>query len=73
EESYKKHCEKFGNTHYRLSTDTFYMVYKKLGFSQGYPHGAIINKKGQIIKKYKAYYSNGQERIKNILIEEAAK
>lgn len=73
EESYKKHCEKFGNTHYRLSTDTFYMVYKKLGFSQGYPHGAIINKKGQIIKKYKAYYSNGQERIKNILLEEAAK
>lgn len=73
EESYKKHCEKFGNTHYRLSTDTFYMVYKKLGFSQGYPHGAIINKKGQIVKKYEAYRSNGTPIIKAVLLEEAAK
>lgn len=73
EESYKKHCEKFGNTHYRLSTDTFYMVYKKLGFSQGYPHGAIINKKGQIVKKYRAFRSNGTPIIKAILLEEAAK
>lgn len=73
EESYKKHCEKFGNTHYRLSTDTFYMVYKKLGFSQGYPHGVIINKKGQIVKKYESYRSNGTPIIKAVLLEEAAK
>lgn len=73
EESYKKHCEKFGNTHYRLSTDTFYMVYMKLGFSQGYPHGAIINKKGQIVKKYRAFRSNGTQIIKAVLLEEAAR
>ena len=73
EESYKKYCEKFGNTNYRLSTDTFYMVYKKLEFSQGYPHGVIINKKGQIVKKYRAYRSNGTPIIKAILLEEAAK
>lgn len=73
EESYKKHCEKFGNTHYRLSTNTFYMVYRKLGFSQGYPYGAIINKKGQIVKKYEGGRSNGTPIIKAVLLEEAAK
>lgn len=73
EEVYKKHCEKYGNTNYRLSTDTFFMVYRKLGFSQGYPQGAFINKKGQIIKKYEGYYSNCKERIKSVLLEEAAK
>ena len=73
EESFKKQSEKWGNTNYRLSTDTFYMVYTKLNFSQGYPHGVIINKKGQIVKKYRAYRSNGTQIIKSILLEEAAK
>lgn len=73
EESFKKQSEKWGNTNYRLSTDTFYMVYTKLSFSHGYPHGVIINKKGQIVKKYSAYRSNGIPIIKSILLEEAAK
>ena len=73
EESFKKQSEKWGNTNYRLSTDTFYMVYTKLNFSQGYPHGAIINKKGQIVKKYRAYRSNGTPIIKSVLLEEAMK
>ena len=73
EESFKKQSEKWGNTNYRLSSDTFYMVYKKLNFSQGYPQGAIINKKGQIVKRYSGYSSNGTQIIKSILLEEAAK
>ncbi len=73
EEVYKKQCEKYGNTNYRLSIDTFFMVYRKLGFSQGYPQGAFINKKGQIIKKYGGYYSEGAKIIKRVLTEEAAK
>ncbi len=73
EEVYKRQCEKYGNTNYRLSTDTFFMVYRKLGFSQGYPQGAFINKKGQIIKKYGGYYSEGAKIIKRVLSEEAAK
>jgi|GEM_PF-6174923 len=73
EESFKKQSEKWGNTNYRLSTDTFYMVYTKLNFSHGYPHGVIINKKGQIVKKYEAYRSNGTPIIKAVLLEEAAK
>ena len=73
EETFKRQSEKWGNINYRLSTDTFYMVYKKLNFSQGYPQGAIINKKGQVVKKYRGYHSNGTPIIKSILLEEAAK
>ena len=73
EESFKKQSEKWGNTNYRLSTNTFYMVYTKLNFSRGYPHGVIINKKGQIVKKYSAYRTNGTPIIKSVLLEEAMK
>ena len=73
EEPFKKQSEKWGNTNYRLSTDTFYMMYTKLNFSQGYPHGVIIDKKGQIVKKYRGYRSNGTPIIKSVLLEEAMK
>ena len=71
-EVFEKQSEKWSNTNYRLNFPIFSMIYGKLGFS-GYPNNVIINKKGQIIKKYKGYYSRGTEIIKGILTEEAAK
>ncbi|MBR5644986.1 MAG: TlpA family protein disulfide reductase [Salinivirgaceae bacterium] len=73
EETFKKQSEKWGNTNYRLSTDTFYMVYTKFNFSRGYPHGVIINKKGQIVKKYSSFRIDGTPIIKSVLLEEAMK
>ena len=71
-EVFEKQSEKWGNTNYRLDYHIFDMIYRKLGFS-GYPHNVIINKKGQIIKKYGGYYSKGTEILKGVLTEEAAK
>ena len=72
EDVYKKQSEKWGNTNYRLDEFSFRMIYGKLGF-EGYPCSVIINKKGQIIKKYEGYSSRGKETHKKVLLEEAMK
>jgi len=39
----------------------------------GITTGLIVNKKGQIVKKYRAFRSNGTQIIKAVLLEEAAR
>ena len=73
EEVYKKQSEKWGNTNYRLDGLAYDMLLNQLGLSQGFPQSAIINKKGQVIKKYKGNSSNGLNVFKKVLLEEAAK
>ena len=73
EDVYKQHCEKWGNTNYRLDDFAYNMLYGTLGFSSGVPKSVIINKKGQVIKKYEAYSTRGKEIFKKVLLEEAAK
>ena len=52
EDVYKQHCEKWGNTNYRLDDFAYNMLYGTLGFSSGIPKSVIINKKGQVIKSF---------------------
>ena len=73
EDVYKKQSEKWGNTNYRLDGFAYDMTISKLGLSQGFPQSALINKKGQAIKKYRAYSSDSKNYFKKILLEEAAK
>ena len=73
EEVYKTQSEKWGNTNYRLDGLTYDMILNQLGLSQGYPQSAMINKKGQIIKKFKGNRSDGLKFFKKVLLEEAAK
>ena len=73
EDVYKKQSEKWGNTNYRLDGFAYDMTLSKLGLSQGFPQSALINKKGQAIKKYKAYRSDGKDYFKKVLTEEAMK
>ena len=39
----------------------------------GITTGLIVNKKGQIVKKFYCHFSNGTPIIKAVLLEEAAK
>ena len=69
---YERQCAEWGNANYRIDISMLNMLYSKFGFS-GFPNGLIINKKGQIIKRFHAYRSGGAEIIKSILLEEAYK
>ncbi len=69
---FAKQCETWGNTNYRLNIYMLNVLYDKLEFS-GWPNSLIVNKKGQIVKKYKGTGSDTQNSIKATLLEEAAK
>ena len=69
---FTKQSETCGNTNYRLDMYALNVLYDKFGFS-GWPNSLIVNKKGQVLKKYKGASSDGMNIIKSILLEEAAK
>ena len=45
------------------------MVYTKLNFSRGYPHGVIINKKGQIVKVGTMKSVKGDKSLEKVFLE----
>lgn len=68
-ELFDKKSETWGNANYWLDNFSYSILQNKMGITTG----LIVNKKGQIVKKFYCHFSNGTPIIKAILLEEAAK
>lgn len=72
EDVFAKQSETCGTHNYRFDMYVLNILYQKFGFS-GWPNSLIVNKNGQIVKKYKGSSSDGMNIIKAVLLEEAMK